>query len=362
MDIAIDTNVIVRDLWLRSQATRLLLDYVDRTDSRLLIGEVVIKEAEAYFKRLIEKNLSSVESAVRNASRHSLVGLPDIDHEKIFDETYANWRANFDTILRKGTGVIYGTDSEILDEAIQRCIERIPPCKETGEGMRDVIIWLSFLTYCRERLKTYHGYHVAFISGNTRDFADINNPDEFKPQLLEDIEETEVRIDYYPSLDAFIESQAKPISHVTVDWVKERINFEQIRSMLEKHLEGNNYSWRKPSNYFTISDSELREPYEISGIPQIYQLDIDLEGVMVFEFDDAHIETSLNFFVYAEADIDCEFSDSKRIYYHDDHDFLRSRSFDERTLACFAELRVFISATIEGEKIEILEIEDIDRA
>jgi len=62
MDIAIDTNIIIRDLWLRSQATRLLLDYIYRTDSRLLVGEIVIKEAEAYFKRLIEQNLFSIEN------------------------------------------------------------------------------------------------------------------------------------------------------------------------------------------------------------------------------------------------------------------------------------------------------------
>jgi hypothetical protein len=362
MDIAIDTNIIIRDLWLRSQATRLLLDYINRTDSRLLVGEIVIKEAEAYIKRLIKQNLSSIESALHNASKNYLVGLPNIDHDKTFNETYTNWRAKLDIILHKDTGVIYGTDTEVLDEAIRRCIERIPPSNETGEGMRDVVIWLNFLAYCKERLKTYQGYHVAFISGNTRDFADTSNPNEFKSQLLDDIEKTEVKIDYYPSLEAFIENQAKPISHVTVDWVEGRINFEQIHSMIENHLEGNYYSWRKPSDYFSISDHELRESFKISGTPQIYQLDIDLEGLKVFEFDDTHIETSLDFFIYAEADIDCQVSDSKNIYSHDEYDYLRLQRLDWKSLVCFAELRVFISAVIKGEQIEILEIEDIDKA
>lgn len=362
MDIAIDTNIIIRDLWLRSQATRLLLDYINRTDSRLLVGEIVIKEAEAYFKRLIEQNLSSVESAVHNASKNYLVGLPNIDHDKTFNETYINWRSNFDIILRKGTGVIYGTDTEVLNEAVRRCIERIPPSKDTGEGMRDVVIWLNFLAYCKERLKTYKGYHVAFISGNTRDFADTSNSNEFKSQLLDDIEKTEVKVDYYPSLEAFIENQVKPISHVTVDWIEGRIDFGQIRSMIEKHLEGNYYSWRKPYDYFSISDDKLRESYKISGMPQIYQLDIDLEGLKVFEFDDTHIETSLDFFVYTEADIDCQVSDSKNIYSHNEYDYLRLQRLDEKSLVCFAELRVFISAVIKGEQIEILEIEDIVRA
>jgi hypothetical protein len=362
MDIAIDTNIIIRDLWLRSQATRLLLDYIYRTDSRLLVGEIVIKEAEAYFKRMIEQNLFSIETAVHNASKNFLVGLPDIDHDKTFNETYANWRDNFDIILRKGTGVIYGTDTEILNEAVRRCIERIPPSKDTGEGMRDVVIWLNFLAYCKKRLKTYQGYHVAFISGNTRDFADTSNPHEFKSQLLDDIQKTEVKIDYYPSLEAFIENQAKPISHVTVNWVEGRIDFEQIRSMIEKHLEGNYYSWRNPSDYFSISDHEFRESYNILGTPQIYQLDINLEGLKVFEFDDTHMETSLDFFVYAEADIDCQASDSKKMYSYDEYDYLRLQRVDGKSLVCFAELHVFISAVIKGEQIEILEIEDIDKA
>jgi hypothetical protein len=229
--------------------------------------------------------------------------------------------------------------------------------------MRDAVIWLNFLAYCRERLKTYRDYHVAFISGNTRDFADTNDPNEFKSQLLEDVEEIQVRIDYYPTLEAFIESQAQPISHVTVEWVKERIDFEQISSIIKTRLvEGNYYSWQKPSDYFSISDQELRDFYEIAGTPQIYQLDIDLESLMVFEFDDTHIETSLDFFVYAEADIDCQVSDNKSVYPYGEYEFFGLKRLERRTLVCIAELRIIISAVIRGEEIEILEIEDISKA
>jgi hypothetical protein len=224
--------------------------------------------------------------------------------------------------------------------------------------MRDAVIWLSFLDYCTERLKTYRGYHVAFISENVRDFANSNR-DKFHPRLQEDVEATNAVIDYYPSLDLFIERQAKPISHVTVEWVTQRIDLGDIQSMIENHLVRSHYSWQRMAPYFLVSNDRLRKLYVPSGTPQVYQLVANLEGVKVYQFDDTHIEASLEFYVYAEADIDCQLAESVIHYSFIESALEKEDLLSERTLSCIADLRVFVSAIIKDDTVEILEIEDV---
>jgi predicted nucleic acid-binding protein len=107
MDVALDSNVIIRDLWFRSQQSRLLLDYLDRTCSQLIIGEIVIQEVDAYFKRMIERDLATIEGSLRTGKQHFLDDLPDIASQEISHKTYAKWRNIFDFITRKGSAIIY---------------------------------------------------------------------------------------------------------------------------------------------------------------------------------------------------------------------------------------------------------------
>ena len=360
MDIALDTNILIKDLWLRSQTMRLLFDYIERTDSRFLISEVVIQEADAYFKRQVSQDLLAIDSAIHNAKRHLLIGIPEIDYQQIHETTYTNWQKRFDTLSQKGTGEVYQADSGLLAEAVKRSVQRIPPCKESGEGMRDAVIWLSFLAYCKERLKSYHGYHVAFISENTRDFANSSR-NEFLPQLQNDVEKINVTIDYYSSLESFIDVHVKPISHVTMEWVKQRVDLQQVSTIIEHNLTKDRYSSERAPDYFTISDDQEKQLYTPTGTPNVYQIDPTLEGIKLFEFDDAHIEASLEFYVYAEADIDCQFADQINRYSYFESAIDETGHVNKRSLVCITDLRVFISAIIKGDKIEILEIEDISR-
>ena len=86
-----------------------------------------------------------------------------------------------------------------------------------------------------------------------------------------------------------------------------------------------------------------------------------LEGIKLFEFDDAHIEASLDFDVYTEADIDCQLSNPITRYSYFEPSIDETRQLNIQSLVCIAALRVFISAVIKGDTIEILEIEDISK-
>lgn len=361
MDVALDANILIKDLWLQSQNIRLLLDYIKRTDSRLLISQVALHEVQAHFKRRLRQDIAAVESAVSNTRRLKVTGIPDIDYDQIIESNYAAWDDHVrTTLVSKRTTHIYKVTPDVFTHALHRTIERIPPCKENGEGMRDAIIWLSFLEYCRSRPQRTPRYQAAFISENTRDFADRSGSRLLAP-LIEDIEAAGVLVSYFPSLEDFLALQAKPISHITVEWVSARIDMSEISTLVGNYLtEVKTYWWRSQPLLLDISDSKLQELYQMSDHRYVYQLDTALEDVRVYEFDDSHIELSLEFYAYAEADVECTLKDDiyRRAIYDDDESLLKQKT---RSLVCTADLTVLISARVDGETIEIDGIEYIYR-
>ena len=132
-------------------------------------------------------------------------------------------------------------------------------------------------------------------------------------------------------------------------------------TIIEHHLTKDRYSWERAPDYFTISDDQQKQLYTPIGTPNVYQIDPTLEGIKLFEFDDAHIEASLEFNVYAEADIDCQLADQINRYSYFESAIDETGHLNKRSLVCITDLRVFISAIIKGDKIEILEIEDISK-
>ena len=158
MDVALDTNVFYRDPWLRSQAFRLLLDYVHKTQSRFLLSDVVVQEIDAIVRRNLRHDLYGIEKSLKDAQRHGIADLPIFESMQIEETTYKRWRENFDAVLGRLVAVRFPVDEKCLPEAVRRAINRVPPCKDTGEGMRDAIIWLNLLGYCQKRLGTYRDY------------------------------------------------------------------------------------------------------------------------------------------------------------------------------------------------------------
>ena len=142
MNVAIDANILIADRWLRSQRTRQLLDYLAKTRSSALLHSVVGAEVRTHVRRSLSDIIHNAAINLRNATNRGIVGLPAFDIPSISATTLDAWEKRFVSVFHHGNTRRIALDGSHLPEAGRRATERIAPCSDSGDGMRDTLIWL----------------------------------------------------------------------------------------------------------------------------------------------------------------------------------------------------------------------------
>jgi hypothetical protein len=337
MQVAVDTNILLADPWFEGQKMRALLDFVDRTRSELLIHAVVAEEFRAVLERQWRGALTEIEGAVRKARRLGLQA-PDVDIEASIEAARTAWEQRYRRIKWQVKEI--GLEPSLLPEALRRSANRIPPCARSGEEIRDALLWLGLMKYSQ-----VSGHReIAFISQNSRDFC---GPDAGKlhPDLISDTEELNVTLHFYTSLDDFLRDHAKPIEHLTPAWVLERIDIEEVQQMIERYMH-----LRDADEYHKSWSYEEWAP---SGYPRVTTVNPELTDVYVWEYaPDEPMTLFLNFSTYIEAEVTAEREEGDPEWgYHT----------DTREIPLSAERNVEIAATVDGDKVHLVEIEHVEK-
>lgn len=355
MDVALDSNILIADPWLRSQNTRALIDYIKKTPSRVLICELVEKEVKEHFKRKFNKQVASLVSTHNKATRNGVLGIPKFFANESIVKTLTSWDKNYQNFLYKGDALSVPISNKIFQEAINRSTERIPPCSESGEGIRDTTIWLSLLEYCSKRSINRS---FAFISKNTRDFAELDKST-LKKKLIEDSNDYSVGVYYYPSLNEFLKQHAEPIAHVTTDWVASQIDYKEVEILIRSYLgSSNGNTILSTSDGLQIEDDICHGKYLPIEDPEVLSLEIELFDCFVWRFDDEHIETGLEFFVHFEAEGLCIRSPQLSFLDSYESQIQEIQTKTTKKLKLYTDLWFHISAEIVGSEIKLLTVED----
>lgn len=354
MNIAIDSNIFIADQWLRSQRTRVLLDFLEKSNSRILLSEVVQVEVKAHFRREVSECVNQIERAVRESQRKGVFGVPEFSRDESLSTTFSSWEGNFEKILGRFVLKV-PAHPRILPEVLRRAAERVPPCKKNGEGFRDAIIWLSLLDYCGRRRKTNE---FVFISSNTKDFA---SPDEtsLRDELKDDVEKYRTTVHYYSSLDAFLKQYAAPISHITLEWIQTHVDIQEAELLIIQHLKrlGSETLVRK----LDINDPQYAERFVITSIDRVSLTRInELTDFHLWRFKDNHVEATLSYSVDIQAEVECVREPQLRLFYFFEESGSDSR-INNRVLSASGKLILDISAEIKGDKIEFLRVERVSR-
>lgn len=239
MDIILDSNIITADFLMRYDRFEILFDYVRRTQSKLILTRIVIDELKANYERELSKRIaafSKAQGVLRSALLNPYEAAPHIDAQAE-TERYLAW-------AKQRLGVV---DAEIVDyrpgyleDVIHRAIQRIRPCSDKGEEIRDAVLWNMVLDQAEARLDK----QITFVSANTAQFA-APNTQELHPQLQDELAARGLTVQYYTSLEAFAKEHATRIDFITTEWLAEHLDldmvldraFEQIERFVEYRLE-----------------------------------------------------------------------------------------------------------------------------
>ncbi len=145
MDVLLDSNIYLQDLKLEGNQFTELFTYLRRTGSRILLPHLVREEVLARCRYKLWDATRKLESARENLSKLKITAGPywgsiDFDHElKLVDERMHS--------PSKGVQVVDIDEYSAVDvkEVVMRGVQRKRPANESGEELRDVILWLLAL-------------------------------------------------------------------------------------------------------------------------------------------------------------------------------------------------------------------------
>lgn len=332
MDVILDSNIYRSDFFCRSNQFQALNDYLTKTNSSVLIPQVVLDEVLAlYRKELIDKYLIVEKSltSLKNILNSVIIGvLPEIDQDAVVEEYRETLLSSFSAFK------ILPYDNSLLPLISQRLIDKKKPGGSKGQGFRDTLIWLTAVHF----LLNNDAKRLAFISQNTSDFAESSTRN-LHEELHTECTDNHVQIDYFTSVGDFIQTKSTKIDFITFEWLENNLDSDDLTDQIFEKL----------------NDDKSDLQYEVSNHFHDHVYDVYLHAVEVKLTDE--------FFVYEISDIkyvvnlivDCGIDISALVYhfkYDDSTGEFIEHSMNMNSI-------VSISITINNKNIETIEINEI---
>ena len=289
INIVLDTNIIFKDWFFKTPNIELLKKWLNSSDSKLFIPQIVKAEVLNKYKEAVQEKLNSVKKLNGLLLESHKIELPDIE------DIVENYRNYFEEVIQEFK-VEQPDHSQIPhNDIIHRDLSRRRPFQASGKGYRDTLLWEVILReIASPETKTY------FISDNWKDFGN-NEKNGLHDNLQEDLNKNGLSsesIILLRNLSDFIDKFVKPtleaVTHLEkghyksfdfYDWFKN--NREIIGREIDKYLESIFPDFEDPSV------SYVEDPEEIE-IFSIYILD---ENKVLIEAN-VDVDVNLDIFIF----------------------------------------------------------------
>jgi predicted nucleic acid-binding protein len=284
MDIIIDSNIFISDFTLKSSNWEVLLDFVRKTESKIIIPQVILDEVCVEYKRVFLSLASDYEKITKKLHRHcSSCNFENIEKNKIEDYvSFLQKKIKIETFPYK---------NDFLPKICHRAINRIKPAKKDGKDFRDILIWLSIKEIC---IKGEHK-QVVFISQNTTDFA--NNRNQLHEDLSSECRAEGIDVRYYTSIGTFvtefINQYSEKLNVYNKEWLESNLNFQEIEDQLKDMLEKE--SW---SDFFDYAGEFNASSYQVKYIEPMH---IEQYGGYILPDGNTILNVDMKGNVYIEA-------------------------------------------------------------
>jgi predicted nucleic acid-binding protein len=181
--VVVDSNTIVRGAWrLDSPAWKVLLHQAASGHIRLLVPELVLREAVGRFVDEVERRHSAADREARKLNE-----LTGQERATTPATSLADVATGYKTTLREKLsefGVEMVDLPEIrLGDLVQRAITRTKPFDERGSGFRDAILWETVVALMRANPDS----SAVLISNDRKAFADAGDTCQLHPNLRREL-------------------------------------------------------------------------------------------------------------------------------------------------------------------------------
>lgn len=283
MDIIVDTNLIKSENFLRSKKIDVLKDYLKKTNSKIVLSQIVKEESISLYKRELNDKLDKINNKLEDLSKYcfstNIVSIYiDVDKEvAAYSEHIENLKN--DNILYE---ISYTYD--FLPEIVDRANNRIRPSKN-GEEFRDIILWLTIKKLLKER----EMISVGFISNDLKAFAS-EDKEHLHPDLIKELDNENLNLIYYKNLDGFIEKHKTKVDYINREWIELELGNIDIDHLITGYV---------------IKQLETK----IEGIAYAYPLNISVSfhKFYLYEMTNQVIYLFLEFEVYVDIEMGYEY-------------------------------------------------------
>ena len=302
MDIVLDTNIFIESKYLlQSKEFEILEDYLKKTNSFFILPEVILLEVEQKYKEELIECLEQQKKSTHNLNllQHSVkkrIKNVEIDIEKQ-TKSYIKYLRNKLNILQPQ---ILPYKNEYLPELLNRAITKTKPFQKEDKGFRDTIIWLTLKDYC----KSIDSNQLIFISTNRNDFGTPTENSQLNQSLLQECNESNIKINYFNSVNDFVEKHSTKIDFITSEWIDEKLDETVVVDLLWDKLENESMYSRKVwaerfHDFDRFDDIEITSlnPYEKDDI-HVYEM---IDGTLVVNVT-IIVEVEFNLIVHVFGD------------------------------------------------------------
>jgi predicted nucleic acid-binding protein len=287
MIIALDTNILHDDFLMKSGRFAVLLDYVQKTQSKIILPKIVYDELAATYERELRRRLNQFVRSRGALAALLQNSLPELN--LLVESETASYLSYVKEKLNIQDKDIFDYKESYLHDVLERAIHRRRPCTERGEEIRDAVLWHSVLDIAEETTdKT-----VIFISHNTKQFTLDENS--LHPDLIEDYTKRNLTVKYFTSLDSFAKQHASNIEFITKEWLLSFIDVNAViegsRGIIESYAE------------YRLS-SLLPDGKSSTGYFKFIQGSLDVENYYVYEMSDGPLRVEV--MLTGETEVECE--------------------------------------------------------
>jgi hypothetical protein len=207
MDVVLDANIYLSDPRMEGVAFRSLLDYLRKTQSTLIIPQIVFDEIIARYPELLSaqwrKAFKEVHSFRRLMLGSRVAEIPEVDLARAVRVLKKKLLKPFKHV----TSIKLGNFDDIDPKDVaRRGVERIAPASGKGEELRDVMVWLMVLGHIQNSHRD-----TAFITADQH-FA---YEGKLHPQLANELQDKKLILHFYLSIDEFIKAHAPAPKELT---------------------------------------------------------------------------------------------------------------------------------------------------